>query len=307
MTAPGIPNDYSLSTTCFGGRLPTIEDQIFAAVAMGFRKVELGLSDVVASMDGLGESQRETGVAIRSLVVGCRDGNHATELAAFRLGSLVASERERALNSVRRHVRMAQSWSCSTIIVRGGKIEDPKVRKQAADLQGRVARGAVDAQLAADVAAFGSRLQKACQRQVEHLCRALHTLALESPDVRIALEPGEDLDDLLCFDSMGWVLDDLAKQGIGYWHDVGRIHQRERVGLPGQAQWLDAYAARMIGVHLQDAAGEEVEMPIGSGEVDFKIVGEYLPKNAERVLEISAKHGRAEILASVQYLLDRGL
>ena len=44
MTTPGIPNDYSLSTTCFGTRLPNIQDQIFAAVGMGFRRLELGLA-----------------------------------------------------------------------------------------------------------------------------------------------------------------------------------------------------------------------------------------------------------------------
>jgi hypothetical protein len=47
-------------------------------------------------------------------------------------------------------------------------------------------------------------------------------------------------------------------------------------------------------------------MPVGTGEVDFKLLGEYLPKNAERVLEIGPRHGRAEILASVQYLLAHG-
>jgi hypothetical protein len=44
VTAPGIPNNYVLSTSCFGDRLRTIEDQAFAAVAMGFRAIELGLS-----------------------------------------------------------------------------------------------------------------------------------------------------------------------------------------------------------------------------------------------------------------------
>ena len=44
MTQPGIPNEYVFSTTCFGPRLRTIEDQAFSAVAMGFRRLELGLS-----------------------------------------------------------------------------------------------------------------------------------------------------------------------------------------------------------------------------------------------------------------------
>ena len=62
MTTPGIPNNYTLSTTCFGARLGNIQDQIFAAVGMGFRRLELGLAESPPSMEGLLESQRETGV-----------------------------------------------------------------------------------------------------------------------------------------------------------------------------------------------------------------------------------------------------
>jgi hypothetical protein len=47
-------------------------------------------------------------------------------------------------------------------------------------------------------------------------------------------------------------------------------------------------------------------MPPGSGEVDFKLVKDFLPANAERVLEINSRHGRAEILAAVQFLADKG-
>ena len=77
-------------------------------------------------------------------------------------------------------------------------------------------------------------------------------------------------------------------------------------GLAGVIAQRPQHGARMLGVHLQDASEEEAEMPIGTGEGDFKLLGEYLPKDAERVLEIGPRHGRAEILASVQYLLEHG-
>ena len=141
---------------------------------------------------------------------------------------------------------------------------------------------------------------------MEHLCRSLHTLCSEFPETRLAVEPGEHLDDLLGFEVMGWVLDDLSKQGIGYWHDVGRVHLLERLGLPAQGQWLDKYASRMLGVHLQDAADGEAEMPPGTGQVDFRLIGEYLPEDVSQVLDVNPRHGRTEILASVQYLKDLG-
>ena len=37
-----------------------------------------------------------------------------------------------------------------------------------------------------------------------------------------------------------------------------------------------------------------------------RLLGEYIPADAERVLEINPRHGRAEILSSVQCLIDSG-
>ena len=93
---------------------------------------------------------------------------------------------------------------------------------------------------------------------------------------------------------------------MGYWHDTGTLHLRERAGLATQGQWLDAYAPRLVGLHLQDAAGAESQMPPGSGEVDFRLLADYLPPGAERVLELNPRHGRGEVLAAVQFLVDKG-
>lgn len=306
MTAPGIPNQFVLSTTCFGTRLPSIEDQIFAAVAMGFRRIELGLSQSPPSMDGLEDSKRETSVSISSLVAGCRDSLNG-HLASHNLGSLSGEERERAMNSIRRHVRLAQSWGCPTVVVRGSKVESEDLRQRARVLEGALQeRDEEDEGVGTEVTEFVREVQKQGQRQIEHLCRSLHTLMTESPETRFAIEPGSDLDDLLGFDAMGWVLDDLSSQGLGYWHDVGRVHLRARHGLPEHGEWLESFGARMIGIHLQDASEEEAEMPLGLGEVDFKLIAGYVPRDAERVLELNPRHGRAEILASIQFLVDHG-
>ncbi|MGD2019192.1 MAG: hypothetical protein PVJ89_13810, partial [Planctomycetota bacterium] len=61
MTKPGIPNDLVLSTSCYGPRLRSIEDQAFSAVAMGFRKLELGLSATPPELRGWEDARRETG------------------------------------------------------------------------------------------------------------------------------------------------------------------------------------------------------------------------------------------------------
>jgi hypothetical protein len=137
VTTPGIPNHFSLSTSCFGSRLSSIQDQIFAAVGMGFRRIELGLAEAPPSMEGIEDSQRETGVEIPTVVAGCRDSLNGS-MVVEKLSSLVPEETERALNSVRRHVRLAHGWGCSTIVVRGSRVEDPVLQSDALLLSTRL-------------------------------------------------------------------------------------------------------------------------------------------------------------------------
>jgi len=306
VTTPGIPNDLSLSTSCFGTRLRSIEDQAFAAVAMGFREIEMGLSDEPVTMNGFEDTRRETGVKLASVMAGClKPKGH--NMACTMLGSASPDEREQALVSVRRHIQLARRLECPVVVLRGCSVRCDKFHAEGQLLDKRLMRDGLSESLQEDVVAFVKKVQKQGHKQVEHLCRSLHTLFQDFPETKLALEPGEHLDDLLSFEVMGWVLDDLSKHNLGYWHDVGRVHVLERLGLPSQGQWLDRYAARMVGVHLQDAADQETEMPPGTGEVDFKLIAGYVPRNASRVLDVNPRHGRTEILASVQFLTDKGL
>lgn len=305
MTAPGIPNELVLSTSCFGTRLKTIEDQAFAAVAMGFRRLEIGLSEEPVPVNGYADTERETGLKITSVVAGCLKPR-AEDMACTQLGSPDPDLRERAISSVRRHIRLAQSLGAPVVIVRGSATAVEDLRREAQALEARLNDPAGADELKGQAARFTHKLVRKSHVQLEHLCRSLHALLTEFPETRIALEPGRYLDDLLCFEAMGWVLDDLARRGLAYWHDVGRIHQRQRLGLPAQGAWLEAFAPRMAGIHLQDAADGEIEMPPGLGEVDFRLISGYVPRDSARVVEIHPRHGRAQILEAIQFLVDLG-
>ena len=251
MTQPGIPNEFSLSTSCYGSRLRTIEDQAFAAVAMGFRRLELGLSEAPVKMQGFEDSRRETGITVRSIVAGCLDPRSET-MSGMKLGSLSEDTRECAINSVRRHIRLAQKYGCPIVVIRGCEVEDKALQDEAAQLHARILREGPTDELKDKARDLVGRVTKKGSRQVDHLCRSLHQLLTEFPETKLAIETGESFLDLMNFETVGWVLDDLGKHGLVYWHDTGRTQLRERAGLATQGEWLDAYADRMVGVHLQD-------------------------------------------------------
>lgn len=305
MTKPGIPNDYALSTSCYGTRLKSIEDQAFAAVAMGFRKLELGLSDQPVPLGGFEDTRRETGLTVNSIICGCLNPR-SENMAGSKLGSTDEDERERAIISVRRHARLAQSFGCPVVILRGVAVEDDGLAREGSALHARLVKEGPEEEVQEAILDFIKRLNAQGHKQLEHLCRSIHTVATEFPETAFVLEPGVHFTDLLSFQSMGHVLDDLARHNIRYWHDTGAVHLREVAGLAGQGRWLDAYANRLVGIHLQDATGTRTQLPPGLGEVDFKLVQEYLPSRAEKVVEIESSHGRTEVLAAVQFLADRG-
>lgn len=273
---------------------------------MGFRRIELGLSENPVALNGFEDSRRETGISVPSLVAGCLNPL-AENMSGTQLGSTSLELRERALNSVRRHVRVAEEYACPIVILRGCEVEDPALGERAKELQRRIESENLEDGVGQDVRDFVAEVQQKGQPQIEHLCRSIHTLSNEFEDVRFVIEPGQHFNDILNFEAVGWTLDDLSRQGLGYWHDTGRVHLRERAGLPAQEAWLDAYAPRMLGVHLQDATQNEAEIPPGMGEVDFGAVAAHLTKETERVLEINSRHGRAEILAAINFLVGLGL
>lgn len=307
MTQPGIPNPFILSTSCFGPRLRKVEDQAFSAVAMGFRGLELGLSATPSDLTNFEDAARETGITVDAVVVGALKPL-APDMTGTRLGSADPDSREMALNSVRRHIRAAHQLGANTVIVRANSVEDGKLRTKAADLLERGLQVSADdrEEFSDELRKFVEKLQLRGQKQIEHLCRALHTLRKEFPETRIALEGGEKLDDLLGFTAIGWVLEDLADPMVGYWHSTARIYARESKGLIGQGQWLDSYASRMFGVHLTDATSDEGGLPAGLGEIDFRLVAEYCAASTLRVVDVHPHHGRAEVLGAVNYLLGVG-
>jgi hypothetical protein len=133
---------------------------------MGFRRIELGLLEAPVKLNGFEDSRRETGICVRSIMAGCLDPR-SVNMSGTKLGSPSEDCREMAVNSVRRHIRLAQRYQCPVVIVRGCEVEDKALREESDRLHGRLVREGPTDEIKACVRDLVARVQKKGQRQVE--------------------------------------------------------------------------------------------------------------------------------------------
>jgi sugar phosphate isomerase/epimerase len=89
----------------------------------------------------------------------------------------------------------------------------------------------------------------------------------------------------------------------GYWHDTGHADLKQTIGLLDHRVHLMKNAPRLIGFHLHDvsASGQD-HQPIGSGQIDFKMVSEFWRPGQELVLELSPRVKPEDVLRSKENL-----
>jgi sugar phosphate isomerase/epimerase len=99
----------------------------------------------------------------------------------------------------------------------------------------------------------------------------------------------------------------LATPGeLGFIYDVGHAQALDRLGFFPHEAWLSRYSSRMLCVHLHDVNGITDHLVPGLGEVDFEMVGSYLPEGAIRAVEIQGVNSPEQVKAGLQILVEKG-
>lgn len=130
----------------------------------------------------------------------------------------------------------------------------------------------------------------------EKLARVLHTIRrIAGPRLRISLFPGANPGGILQGNALETLLQEPEFAGIGYWHDTGVAQIRHAFGLEEPGWWLDTFGASIQGTTLQDWSVGTTGLAPGEGEVDFRLVAEYLPAEARRVLSLAPSYSGAAL------------
>jgi sugar phosphate isomerase/epimerase len=90
-----------------------------------------------------------------------------------------------------------------------------------------------------------------------------------------------------------------ADAPVGYWHDTGHAHIKERLALLKHREHLAGLAPRLLGFHLHDVSTHGSDhQAIGTGRIDFDMVSSFWRSYHKLVLELSPRLSVEEVVES---------
>ena len=264
---------------------------------LGFGRVELSHGIRISLVPGILKAVEEGVVAVGSVHNFCPLPMGVFQAAPnfFQPSSPDSSEREQWLRQTKRSIDFAEQVGASLLVCHLGSV---RYLWLAPDRHLAAYRNAnPDAMKSGDKAyralvertllKFRKRMAPYWQRTQESV-RAVLDYASQKK-VRLGLENRERFEELpIDSDFPEFLASMPLPSPAGYWHDSGHAHLKERMGLIDHRRQLEANASRLLGFHLHDvdSMGHD-HQAIGSGEVDFGMIGSFWRPEHLFVIELS--------------------
>lgn len=137
----------------------------------------------------------------------------------------------------------------------------------------------------------------AAQRSLDELARYARPRG-----IRLGIESRVHHRQIPTWSELGQLLARSDPQVVGFWYDCGHVQVLANLGFHEHQAWLDAYAARIVGVHFHDVVGVRDHLLPGQGELDFGPILAALPAGAVRVCEFDWYFSPAEIVRGASLL-----
>jgi sugar phosphate isomerase/epimerase len=297
--------DISFSTMWGMKKFADLSDFLFSVPRLGMARIELNHQIRPAMLANLDL----TPYIISSVHEPCPAVVPSAEMR--RLDLLISSpdeaRRQQGVDSIKHSIDLAHQLNAHTVVVHSGQVQaDGEQEKKLRILvSGREKLSPEffrlrDSMVEVRASLVGPHLEAVKKSLLELLEYASHFR------VRLGVENRYHYLDLPSLEEMGELLALGSPERVGFLYDVGHAHTLDRLGFTPHEEWLKLYASRIIGTHLHDAVGVDDHLSPGLGEVDFRMVASYLPKEAYRVLEVHHSNSPGQIKAGLQILAESG-
>ena len=227
---------------------------------------------------------------------------HKASGDAFLLSSLDENERELAIKYSRRTLQFAHDLEAQAVVFHMGKIEMDWDKKKWFEI---IDNDTLETSESKDF--ISDKLQQRAAKSSKHFDAVLFSLDKLNNEaikrnVKIGIENRYYGNDIPNFDEIGALLKIFDGGNIGYWHDCGHAQTTENYGLETHEQFLKAYSAKLLGIHIHDCNGYNDHIAPGFGTIDFQMIKKYLPEKAIKIIEVHNKVSLSELKQGVNLL-----
>lgn len=152
-------------------------------------------------------------------------------------------------------------------------------------------------------AVAGAERDSLLAHALDSVLPAIHDLAKATPEVMFAIATAGREADWPRPDDLATLLGELKRPNVGWWFDA--VSATASAGRSGQslATWFEI--PRLFGATLRDAGGDDVNVPLGAGAVDFREIADHMPRDLPKVIRLDARYGLGAIEESVAFARDR--
>ena len=282
-----------------------LSDFFLAAGRLGYPKLELNHQVNSGMLRGINLSKYQ----FSSIHEPCPAEISAETLKAARLADLLPNEeyRQKGLAAVQRSIDLAASLSVRTVVVHAGQVSsDMTLENKLRHLyQAGLTRSDEYLEIKERMLAKRRDLAGSCMEAVGKSLKELVGYASRQ-GIRLGLENRYHYFDIPTQDEMSALLELAEPDRLGFIYDVGHATVMDRLGFFPNEMWLKRFGKRIFGSHLHDVIGISDHHAPGLGDVDFRMVAGYLPKDSFRTLEVMGFNTPEQVKAGLKKLVDTG-
>lgn len=297
--------DASLSTMWARNKFSVLSDFFLAAGRLGFTKIELNHqidSGMLSSVD-LGK------YTISSVHEPCPADISMETLKArdWMISSLDENCRQQGMTAIKRSIELASTLSVRTVVVHSGQVSLDMVLEN--KLRHLFHAGLTEtAQYQETKRLIMERRLKLSGPCLEAVGKSLKELVDYASrfGVRLGLENRYHYFDIPTQEEMSALLALAEPDRLGFIYDVGHATALDRLGFFPNEMWLKRFGGRIFGTHLHDVIGISDHYAPGLGDVDFRMVAGYLPKDSFRTIEVMSINTPEQIKTGLIKLVDTG-
>jgi putative hydrolase of the HAD superfamily len=297
--------DAALSTMWGIDKFPGLGDFFLAAGRLGFSKVELNHrvnSGMLSSVD-------LEGYEICSIHEPCPADISVDTLKQrdWMISSIDEDCRRQGVASIKRSIELANELGVPTVVVHAGHVSlDMVLEKKLRHLFDTCLVDTAEYQETKSLMVENrSRLIGASLAAVVKSLKELLDLAGRL-GVRLGLENRYHYFDIPTPDEMAALLALAGPDRLGLIYDVGHATAMDRLGFFPDGMWLEQFGERILGTHLHDVKGILDHHAPGLGDVDFRRLAGYLPKDSFRTIEVMSFNTPEQIVMGMKELVYTG-